>query len=204
MPLSLPVSILLVDDADGNVLALEAALDSVDCELVKARSGRSALKHVLAQDFAVILLNIAMPGIDGFETAELIRARIRSHSTPIIFMTTYDPAGARMQEGYRLGRIDYIYKPFDPYILRSKVSFFVELFRKTVALEQVTADLLLREQQVVALNARLEERVIQGTAALKVANSNLEAEAFDHLPRTRQLRDAMLSPMPLRYSVACA
>lgn len=184
----LPVSVLLVDDEDNNILALEAALDSVDCELVKAQSGRSALRHVLAQDFAVILLDIAMPEIDGFETARLVRARSRSRSTPIIFMTAYDPAGARMQEGYRLGGIDYIYKPFDAYILRSKVSFFVELFRKTVALQQVTADLVLREQQIVALNARLEERVIRGTAALKVANRDLEAEAFDHLRTEAALR----------------
>jgi signal transduction histidine kinase len=122
--------------------------------------------------------------MDGFETAALIRARTRSHSTPIIFLTAYDPARAEIQEGYRLGGIDYLFKPLDAYILRSKVSFFVELFRKTVALEQrtaeltrATADLALREQQVVALNAELQERVIEGTVALGVATSDLEAGA---------------------------
>src|SRR5205823_3364526 len=126
----------------------------------------------LAQEFAVILLDIRMRDMDGFETATLIRARERSQSTPIMFMTAYDRTGERAMQGYLLGAIDYVYKPFDPHILRSKVIFFVELFRKTVALEQrtaeltqVTADLACREQQVVQLNAQLEGRVIERTAA---------------------------------------
>ena len=141
MPLPPPISILLVDDEPSNVVALEAALASVDCSVVTAHSGLDALKCVLAQDFAVILLDVRMPGMDGFETASLIRARGRSQSTPIMFMTAYDPAGARLQEGYRLGAIDYIYKPFDQHILRSKVAFFVELFRKTAQLTTMAAEL---------------------------------------------------------------
>jgi len=110
MPFPPAISILIVDDEPSNVVALEAALASVDCSLVTAHSGLDALKCVLAQDFAVILLDVRMRGMDGFQTAGLIRARARSQSTPIMFMTAYDPSGARIQEGYRLGGIDYIYK----------------------------------------------------------------------------------------------
>jgi signal transduction histidine kinase len=179
-----PLSVLLVDDRPGNVVALEAALAGVDCNLVRAHSGRDALKLVLAQDFAVILLDVYMPTMDGFETARMIRARERSQSTPIIFLTAYAPDATQMKVGYRLGAIDYIAKPFDPYVLRAKVTFFVEMFRKTAALEQrtaelthVTADLILREAQVIALNAQLEERVIERTTALEAARSDREAEA---------------------------
>jgi len=158
------VNILIVDDEPRNVVALEAALATVECHLVKVNSGLKALKCVLAQDFAVIVLDVHMPDMDGFETASLIRERERSHSTPIIFLTAYDPAGSRSPEGYRLGAVDYLYKPFDPEILRAKVAIFVELYRKTAALEQrtaeltqVTAELVRREEQVRVLNADLEE-----------------------------------------------
>ncbi len=158
MPLAPSISILVIDDQPHNLVALKAALASVDCRLVTAHSGADALECVLAEDFAVILLDIHMPGMDGFETASLIRERERSQSTPIIFLTAYDPTGARTLEGYRLGAVDYMYTPFDPEILRSKVAFFVDMFRKSVALEQVTADLVLREQQIEELNAQLVER----------------------------------------------
>lgn len=141
MPGTVPVSILVVDDEPRNLVALEAALTSVDCSVVKALSGFEALKSLLTQDFAVIVLDIRMPGMDGFETAGLIRARERSRLTPIIFLTADDRAGAPVLEGYRLGAIDYMYKPFDPAILRAKVAIFVELFRQTTALERRTAEL---------------------------------------------------------------
>ena len=178
------IGILLVDDQRRNLVALESALGGLNGNLVRAFSGPEALECVLAQDFAVILLDVAMPTMDGFETARLIRSRDRSQSTPIIFLTAYDRGGERIQEGYRLGAIDYIYKPFDREILRSKVSFFVELFRKSIALEQVTADLKLREQQFAALNADLEDRVFNRTAALETANRELAAEADERAPHT--------------------
>jgi signal transduction histidine kinase len=174
--LAQPVSILVVDDQPRNVLALEAALASSQYGVVKASSGPDALKCVLAHDFAVIVLDIHMPGMSGFETASLIRARERSTLTPIIFLTADDRAGERVQQGYRLGAVDYMYKPFDADILCAKVAIFVELFRKTAALEQrtaeltrVTAELVRREQQIGLLNVELEGRVIERTAALEEA-----------------------------------
>jgi len=161
-----PISVLIVDDEPQNLLALDAALAPVDCSLVTARSGLEALKRLLAQDFGAIVLDIHMPGMDGFETARLLRARRRSRSTPIIFLTADPGTTDQVLAGYRLGAVDFMYKPFHPDILRSKVAFFVELFRKTVALEQrteeltrVTANLTRREREVGALNASLEQRI---------------------------------------------
>jgi CheY-like chemotaxis protein len=158
-----PVSILLVDDHARNLVALEAALAGVDCRLVKSRSGREALRCLLTQDFAVILIDIHMPEMDGFETASLIRARKRSHSTPIIFLTADDRAEARLLDDYQLGAADYIHKSLDQDMLRAQVSSFVDLFRKTAALEQRTAELSTMaaqlersEAQVRTLKAKLE------------------------------------------------
>src|SRR6202023_2924185 len=113
------ISILVVDDEPRNVLALEATLASLDCTLVTAESGLDALKCLLGHDFAVIVLDVHMPNMDGFETASLIRDRERSRATPIIFLTADESAGPRVLEGYRLGAVDYIYKPFNPEVLRA-------------------------------------------------------------------------------------
>ena len=136
-----PISVLLVDDQPRSIIALEAALARLDCRLVIARSGREALKCTLAQDFAVIVLDVQMPEMDGFETADLIRSRARSQATPIVFLTANDRDSQRVLEGYRLGAVDFLYKPFDAAILRAKVAVFVQLFRQRAALEQRTAEL---------------------------------------------------------------
>jgi PAS domain S-box-containing protein len=124
------VNILLVDDNPDNLLALEAILDSPGQNLIKARSGNEALKHILNQDFAVILLDVQMPGMDGFETATLIRERKRSCNVPIIFLTSINIDERHVFKGYSIGGVDYISKPFVPEILRAKVAVFVDLFRK--------------------------------------------------------------------------
>ena len=125
------VTILLVDDQPANLLALEAVLDDPDYTLVKAHSGEEALLCLLRGDFALILMDVMMPGMDGYETAEMIRQRERTRYTPIIFVTAIDGSDAHVARGYSAGAVDYLFKPLITEVLRSKVSAFVELFRKT-------------------------------------------------------------------------
>jgi CheY-like chemotaxis protein len=122
--------ILLVDDRSDNLMALEAILASLDQDLVTASSGEDALKRLLVDDFAVILLDVQMPGMDGFETAHRIKQRGRTRDTPIIFLTAIDREPHHAFRGYAVGAVDYIAKPFDPWLLRAKVTVFVELFEK--------------------------------------------------------------------------
>src|SRR5579885_1156305 len=129
------VKILLVDDTPGNLTALEAVLESLDQELVKVHSGAEALRRILTEDFAVILLDVRMPGMDGLETAALIRQREKSRYTPIIFLTAVDTENSHVARGYSAGAADYILKPFDAAILRSKVNVFVEIFKMTEKLK---------------------------------------------------------------------
>ena len=124
-------NILLVDDRPDKLLALEAILESLDQNLVRAFSGKEALRRLLRQDFAVILLDVSMPGMDGFETAALIRQRLNSEHTPIIFITSIGTTENHVSRGYSLGAVDYLFTPIVPEILRSKVSVFVELHKQT-------------------------------------------------------------------------
>ncbi len=133
------ISILLVDDHYENLLALEAILDRLGQNLVKASSGEEALKCLLDQDFALILMDVQMPTMDGFETARLIRNREKTKDTPIIFLTAINRDASHISYGYSLGAVDYIFKPLNPEILVSKVSVFVELFKKTKELKQQLA-----------------------------------------------------------------
>ncbi|MFN6463262.1 MAG: response regulator [Nostoc sp. DedVER02] len=144
------VNILLVDDKLENLLALEAILEKLGENLVRATSGEEALRCLLHQDFAVILLDVQMPGMDGFETATLIRNRGRSRHTPIIFLTAFSTSDQMLFKGYALGAVDYLLKPLDPNILTSKVTVFVELFKKTEAVK-------LQAAQLVAVNAELRQ-----------------------------------------------
>ncbi|HEX4926167.1 MAG TPA: response regulator [Bdellovibrionales bacterium] len=124
------VNILLVDDRPEGLLALEAVLNNPDYNLVKANSGEQALARVLEIDFAVILLDVQMPGMDGFETASLIKQRERSKDIPIIFVTAISKEAHFVYRGYEAGAVDYLFKPFDPHILKSKVAVYVDLHRK--------------------------------------------------------------------------
>ena len=112
------IKILLVDDEPANLLALEAVLETLGHTLIKAKSGEEALRQIIRHDLAVILLDVLMPGMNGFETAALIRQRERSRYTPIIFLTAVGKTEAEMFEGYAVGAIDYLFKPFDPNIIR--------------------------------------------------------------------------------------
>jgi signal transduction histidine kinase len=144
-PLKDKVPILLVDDQPEGLMALEATLAPLGQQLVTARSGREALRHLLHQDFAVVLLDVVMPEMDGFETAQLIREREKSRNTPILFLTALSRGEVPEFRAYAVGAVDYMLKPYEPDILRSKVSVFVDLFRKTEMLRRQSE--ALREAQ---------------------------------------------------------
>ncbi|MFD6416698.1 two-component system response regulator [Streptomyces sp. NPDC060194] len=144
--------ILLVDDRPENLLALEAILSALDQTLVRASSGEEALKALLTDDFAVILLDVQMPGMDGFETAAHIKRRERTRDIPIIFLTAINHGPHHTFRGYAAGAVDYISKPFDPWVLRAKVSVFVELYMKNCQLREQAA--LLRLQLEGGAGAR--------------------------------------------------
>jgi PAS domain S-box-containing protein len=129
-------NLLLVDDRADKLLALEAVLSSLGQNIVKANSGKEALRHLLHQDFAVILLDVSMPCMDGFETAALIRQRANSEHTPIIFVTSINTSENHVARGYSLGAVDYILTPIVPEILRGKVAVLVELHRKSELIKQ--------------------------------------------------------------------
>ena len=165
------MKILLVDDNPANLLALESILADLGQELVKAHSGRQALRYLLNQDVAVILLDVNMPGMNGFETAELIRRRKRSEHVPIIFVSAIDQTQNHALKGYSLGAVDYLPTPATPEVLRSKVAVFIELFKKTQEVGR-------QEQALRALNAQLEQRVAERTAELQRSNEELQQFAY--------------------------
>jgi CheY-like chemotaxis protein len=136
--------ILLVDDRAENLTALEAILSSLNQVLVPVRSGDAALKALLTGEFAVILLDVVMPGMDGFETASHIKRRAKTRDIPIIFLTAASAEPDYAFRGYAAGAVDYISKPFDPWVLRAKVSIFVELYAKNLQLREQAE--LLRAQ----------------------------------------------------------
>src|SRR5882762_179956 len=147
------INILLVDDSESNLLALDAILQAPDRNLVRVSSGDDALRYLLEAEVAVILLDVYTPGIDGLQTAELIRSRERSKDIPIIFLTADSSGHRHLSRGYSLGAVDYIVKPVEPEILRSKVAVFVDLFKKTREIKRQTD--LLREQNLQLENANL-------------------------------------------------
>ena len=148
--------LLLVDDRPENLLALEALLEPLGQELVRADSGEEALRHLLQDEFAAILLDVQMPGLDGFQTAELIKQRERTRHVPIIFLTAISKDAEHVFRGYDAGAVDYLMKPFDPHILRAKVAVFIDLWQKTVEIRR--QDALLKEQELGALERESEER----------------------------------------------
>jgi signal transduction histidine kinase len=156
-------SILLVDDRPENLLALEAVLADLG-HLVMAGSGEEALRHLLHQDFAVVLLDVQMEGMDGFETAQLIRGRDRSRHTPIIFLTAHEKNRITVEQAYGLGAVDYLVKPLVPKILRAKVEGFVELFWKTERVRRQAEQLRLLERR--ELEHRLAEEALRQRAEL--------------------------------------
>ena len=151
-----PARILMVDDHPPNLMALGAILDPLGQDLVHANSGEEALRHLLESDFALILMDVQMPGIDGIQTAKLIKERPRNRHIPIIFLTAIHKDPAYIFRGYKEGAVDYLLKPFDPEILRAKVSVFVDLWRKNELLRSQQA--MLRARELVEVEKRNELR----------------------------------------------
>jgi len=150
------VNILIVDDQNENLLALEAILQDLGQPIVKARSGDEALRHLYFEEYAVVLLDVRMPGMDGYEVASYIRSRPKSRHTPIIFVTAFDDSMERVSKAYSIGAVDYIQKPINGDVLRSKVKVFVELSLKSKSLEREIAERKRVEEELRASNKELE------------------------------------------------
>ncbi|PYE49389.1 sensor histidine kinase [Deinococcus yavapaiensis] len=176
------VNILIVDDDPAKRLALSAALESLGENLVQAESGRDALRLLLQHDFALILLDVRMPDMDGFETAALIRSRPQTESTPIIFVTAYDRAEADTLGGYALGAVDFIFAPIVPEVLRAKVGVFVDLHHKTRAIaahERALREREAREAQLTSERLRRQNERDRERAAREVHKLSSALEQTD-------------------------
>jgi signal transduction histidine kinase len=158
--------ILLVDDRPANLLALEALLEPLGQKLVEVQSGEEALRRLTQDDFAVVLLDVAMPGMDGYETARLLRNQERSRQTPIIFVTAHETPDAGVIDAYSLGAVDFLVKPIVPVILRSKVAVFVELYLKTEEIKRQQERLRQQQEEVL----RTEQLAAVGRLAAGIAH----------------------------------
>ena len=163
-------NILLVDDREENLLALAAILEPLGQRLVPVTSGGAALRQLLLGDFACILLDVQMPELDGFELAELIKQRERSAHIPIVFVTALSKEDQHVYRGYSAGAVDYVSKPFDPWVLRAKVAVFVELYQKRRQLQE----------QAALLRGRLKEAALAEGASAD-DRADLVAELADRL-----------------------
>jgi CheY-like chemotaxis protein len=181
--------VLLVDDRQDNLLALEAILQGLPVLPVGTMSGEDALKQLLVDDFALILLDAQMPDMDGFETARHIKRRERTRHVPIIFLTAADRDSQLALRGYAAGAVDYISKPFDPWVLRAKVAVFVELWTKSRQLNTQVELTRSRESAMRLAGADIDEAsaLIRSAAGLQgeLAEAQLQ-KAIEALARARQ------------------
>ncbi|MEG4571480.1 response regulator [Microcoleus sp. N3A4] len=184
------VNVLLVDDRPENLVALEAILNSPSYNLVQANSGAEALRCLLNEDFAVILLDVQMPGMDGFETATLIRSRDRSRSTPIIFITAFSSNDTHVFKGYSLGAVDYLFKPLEPEILTSKVQVFVELFQKTVEVKRQATELAAVNNELSKSEERF--RTLCACSPLGIYLADVEGRCTYMNPRCQAISGLIL------------
>lgn len=171
-------SILIVDDREENLLALEGWLENPGLKIVKATSGNEALGLMLEEDFALVLLDVQMPGIDGFETAELMRLSEKTKNIPIIFVTAISKEQKHVFKGYLAGAVDYLYKPLNPDILKAKVSVFLQLYRQKRSLEATSEELKRTSAAMMEVNEQLR---------CEIASRKLAEEAF----KTLSIKDAL-------------
>jgi len=185
----------MVDDRAENLLALEAILAGLGHELLRASSGEEALKRLLVEDVALILLDVQMPGMDGFETAQHIKSRERTRDIPIVFLTAIDGEAHQAFRGYAAGAVDYLSKPFDPWVLRAKVSVFVELYERRRALRSQSAAV---EQRLAELGhprllALADEVVTQLDSALASGEGTAPEQSLRAAHRAAQELAALLA-----------
>jgi len=169
--------VLLVDDDERNLLAVATVLEDLG-EIVLAKSGEEALRHLLKGEFAVILLDVYMPGMDGYETAQIIRSRDQTKGIPIVFLSAVNKEAEHLLRGYAMGAVDYVFKPVDPIVLRSKVTVFVDLFEKSKEIER---------------KARQEQALLD--ANLRANAERLHAER--ELRRAEQRQSAIIQSLPI-------
>ena len=193
-PVSRQARILLVDDRAENLVALDAILSSLNQILVPVRSGEQALQALLADEFAVVLLDVVMPGMDGFETATRIKRDAKTRDVPIIFLTAAVAQPEQAFRGYAVGAVDYLAKPFDPGVLRTKVAVFVDLYLKASQLRDL-AELLGGRPLTDQLSGRLEAVEETVTALRRLPAVSQDAEAAEVAARLAgrvgRLRDAL-------------
>lgn len=175
-------AILVVDDQSSNLIAMEAVFDGEPVELVKASSGHEALKILLQRDFALVLLDVQMPVLDGFEVAEIMRSNPRTESTPIIFLTALSKEQRYIFRGYETGAVDYLFKPIEPEILRSKVRVFLELDRKSRSLRESLRLLQEERDNNQTLLRSLSEGLLGITQSGNVFYANPTAERLLDVP----------------------
>lgn len=189
------VKLLLVDDDRDNLLALQAVLEPLSQELMLAASGLDALRLCLDHDFAAILLDVRMPGMDGFETAEMIRARKRSRQTPILFLTGYR-SDEQLFRGYDLGAVDFLFKPIVPEILQSKVAVFVDLSRSEQLLRRQTEALARTEQQFRSVLEAAPDGMVITDETGKIALANSRTDSLFGYPREQLIGLKITSLIP--------
>jgi signal transduction histidine kinase len=180
------VKLLLVDDRPENLLALEAILEPLGQTLVSAHSGEEALKCVLQHDFACILLDVQMPVMNGFDTAQIIKSREKSRYIPIIFLSAINKEDSYVFKGYSMGAVDYVFKPFNPDVLRSKVAVFVDLYLKQQQIIEQAEMLAESQRRELELEHRAELYEAEAKSAAKLAELNKQLKE-----RQRELEQAM-------------
>ncbi len=194
--------ILVVDDSASNLLAVRTALEGLDEDVVQAQSGNEALRHLLARNFALILLDVQMPSMDGFQTARLIRKRERNRDTPIIFITAHDYGSQDMLHAYGMGAVDFLFKPIVPEILRAKASVLIALQKRTAKVAEQAALLReqerrLHEQELARHERRWEEEALRRQMEVKSRVAEEMAQRAEELRRTVAERQAAQAELTL-------
>src|SRR3954468_17928417 len=169
--------VLVVDDDERNLLAIRTVLEEIG-DIVEAKSGEEALRHLLKGEFAVILLDVYMPGMDGYETAHIIRSREQTKRIPIVFLSAVNKETEHLMRGYSMGAVDYVFKPVEPVVLRSKVAVFVDLFAKTKEIER---------------KAQKEQALLDANLSANAERLRVEQE----LRRAEQRQAAIIQSLPM-------